>query len=147
MLVSLYLVSMVFVDPALDIKLTPFEWNSRVWTGALAIGVFGLSIVQILVNWKGLSDAHSRSCKIYAEAKSNCIEILNGTTAVSKEDFNRVRARYDLASDMGLKIPDSRFLKLKQKHLKKVLISKLLDEKPALSFAMIYIKLWLKDNC
>jgi hypothetical protein len=100
----------------------------------------------LLVNWKGCADAHDRSLKIYAEAKSNCIEVLNGTTAVSKEDYNRVRARYDMASDVGIRIPDSRFLKLKKKHLKKVLISRLLDEKPALSFTLLQIKIWLKDN-
>lgn len=146
MLVSLYLVSMLFVDPALNIRLTPFDWDPRVWTGGLATGVFGLSVIQLLVNWKGRSDAHDRSFKIYSEAKSNCIEVLNGTTLVSKDDYNRVRARYDLASDIGIKIPDSRFLRLKQQHLKKVEISRLLDDKPALSFPLVHLKIWFRDN-
>jgi len=146
MLVSLYLVSMVFVDPVLNNKLTPRDWSPVIWTGVLAVVTFGLSVVQLIVNWKGRADAHGRSLGIYSEAKSNCIEVLNGTTAVSREEFNRVRARYDMAGDVGIRIPDRRFLKLKQKHLVKVEISKLLDERPALSFFKVRMGMWWRDN-
>jgi hypothetical protein len=146
MLVSLYLVSMVFVDPALDITLTPLDWDSRIWTGSLATGVFALSVVQLLVNWKGRSDAHERSFGIYSEAKSNCIELLNGKAAITREDYNRVRARYDFAADIGCRIPDGRFLKLKKKHLIKIEISRILDEKPGIAFIWVRAKLWWRDN-
>lgn len=146
MLLSLYLVSMVFVDPVLENMLTLFDLSPTIWTGVLALLTFGLSVVQLIVQWKGRADAHSRSLGIYFQAKSNCIEVLNQAEAISREEYNRVRARYDMASDVGVRIPDGRFLRLKQKHLLKVEISKLLDERPALSFAKVRVGMWWRDN-
>lgn len=146
MLGSLYLVSMAFVDPIINNALTPFGLKPVIWTGMVAIFIFGFSILQLIVDWKGRADAHERSFRMYAEAKSNCIEWLNGTSAIPKEVYNRVSARYDMASDIGIHIPDSRFLKLKQKHLLKIEVSKLLDTYPSLCFWIARIKLCWRDN-
>lgn len=146
MLGSLYLVSMAFVDPVINNALTPLGLNPVIWIGMVAITVFGFSIIQLIVDWKGRADAHGRSLSMYAEAKSNCIEALNGTAQVSKEIYNGISTRYNMASDIGIHIPDSRFLKLKQKHLVKIEISKQLDSNPSLCFPLARMKLWWRDN-
>lgn len=99
-----------------------------------------------MVDWKGRADAHGRSLSMYAEAKSNCIEVLNGTAPISKEIYNGISTRYNMASDIGIHIPDSRFLTLKQKHLVKIELSKQLDNNPSLCLPLARIKLWWRDN-
>lgn len=146
MLTSLYLVSMAFVDPMIAPYLTPPALTPALWTGLLAILVFAFSVVQLIVNWKGKADAHERSFRLYAEAKSNCTELLETNGPISREAFNRVRARYDMASDIGIHISDHRFLTLKQKHLKKVCISKDLDNAPFMSIRLVLFKLWFRDT-
>lgn len=146
MLGSLYLVSMVFIDPVINNTLTPLGLKPVIWTGTIAIFVFAFSIIQLMVDWKGLADAHGRSLSMYAEAKSNCIEVLNGTAPISKEIYNGISTRYNMASDIGIHIPDSRFLTLKQKHLVKIELSKQLDNNPSLCLPLARIKLWWRDN-
>ncbi|MCP5299076.1 MAG: hypothetical protein H6954_05165 [Chromatiaceae bacterium] len=146
MLASLYLVSMAFVDPGIESFLVPLNFNAKFWTGAVAVIIFGLSIVQLLVNWKGRADAHDRSFRMYADAKSSCAEHLYGSGPISKEDYNRVRARYDMASEIGFHIPDNRFARLKQKHVQKVCISRDLDARPFMSISWSIVKFWWRDN-
>lgn len=147
MLISLYLVSMALIDPVFGDFLTPYGWDGKLWTGLVATSIFGLSIVQLLVKWKGRADAHDRSFRMYAETKSSCAEYLNSTSPISREDYNRVRAHYDMASEIGCHIPDERFLLLKQKHLQKVSLSKALDVRPFMSIRWAMAKRWWGDNC
>ncbi|NOU14190.1 MAG: hypothetical protein HOO92_09560 [Methylococcaceae bacterium] len=146
MVISVYIVAMAFVDPALVPILIPDQWNLVLWIGMLSIGTFIISMLQIMVNWKARADAHHRSFGMYAEAKSKCIELLNANGAISREAYNSVHTRYDMATDIGIHIEDARFLKLKQKHLLKVEISKILDQRPAACVWWLRVILWWRDT-
>ena len=146
MVISVYIVAMAFVDPSLTPMLIPNHFNLVLWIGALSIATFILSMLQFIVNWKALEDGHNRSFRMYVEAKSKCIELLNGSGTVSREAYNSVRTRYDMASDIGIPIKDARFLKLKQKHLLKVEISKILDQRPAAWVWWLRVSLWWRDT-
>jgi hypothetical protein len=146
MVISVYIVAMAFVDPSLTSVLVPNHWNLVLWIGTLSIATFILSMLQFIVSWKALADAHDRSFGMYAETKSKSIELLNGNGAISREAYNSIRTRYDMASDIGIPIKDARFLKLKQKHLLKVEISKILDQRPAAWVCWIRVSLWWRDT-
>jgi hypothetical protein len=66
---STWLVALAFVEPRLNVSLTPFGLDSQIWVGLLAVGTFFLTIIQIKTDWKGQSDAHKRTLDIYAEVK------------------------------------------------------------------------------
>jgi hypothetical protein len=83
---------------------------------------------------------------MYADAKSSCAEHLYGSGPISKEDYNKVRARYDMASEIGFHIPDNRFSRLKQKHVQKGCISRDLDTRPFMSIRWSIVKFWWRDN-
>ena len=146
MLTSLYLLSMAFIDPALENSLRPANVDTKLWTGVIAFAVFGFSVVQLLVDWKGRADAHNRSFRMYAATKSGCAELLNTAGPISQEDYNRVRAPYDMASEVGFHIPDDRFLRLKQLHKKKVYISRELDNRPFMSLWIERCKLLYRQS-
>jgi len=146
MVISVYIVAMAFVDPSLVPKLIPCEWNMVIWIGVLSIATFILSIFQFIVNWKGRADAHDRSFGMYAEAKSKCIENLNGNKPISREEYNNIKTRYDMASTIGIHIEDSRFLRLKQRHLIKTEVSKILDYRPGAWLWYLRACLWWRDT-
>jgi hypothetical protein len=143
---STWLVALAFVEPRLNIKLTPFGWDSQIWIGALGTGVFFLTLVQMKTDWKGRSDAHRRTLDAYAEVKREAGYLLS-TGGYGDDAFRRVSARYDMASSVGVPIPEAEFLAQKQRHLVKVALSKELDRRPAASLAWLRAQSWWRDNC
>jgi len=67
--------------------------------------------VQLRVDWKGRSDAHKRSLDVYSEVKREAGYLLAGGTPLAENAFRRVLARYDLASSVGVAIPEREFLR------------------------------------
>jgi hypothetical protein len=143
---STWLIALVFVEPGLNLSLTPFGWNPQIWLGCLSVAVFFLSILQIKVDWKGTADAHKRSLNIYAAVKRECNLLLMTQEELSTSDCRGVFARYELASEIGIEIPEADFLKEKRRHLQKVQLSKHLDSHPGTSFVIYKLKRFWQDN-
>jgi hypothetical protein len=143
---STWLTAVVFVEPRIGVTLTPWHFDPQIWVGLLGVATFFLSILQLLVDWKGRSDAHRRSLDMYAEVKRECGYLLASEQVLTHEKCQRVLARYDMASDVGTAVPERQFLVLKKKHLQKVAISRLLDRQPSASLLLIRMKMWWRDN-
>jgi hypothetical protein len=143
---SLWLTAIVFIEPHLNVKLTPFSMDPQLWVGLLGAFTFFLSIVQLRVNWKGRSDAHKRAYDLYAEVKRECGYLLASEDQVTEDKSRRVLARYDMATDVGIPLPEKEFLRQKKRHLQKVAISKHLDNRPGTSVMLLRLKMWWKDN-
>ena len=143
--VSTWLVALAFVEPKLNVKLTPFGWDSQIWVGALGTGVFFLTLIQIKTDWKGRSDAHKRALDVYAEVKREAGYLLSADE-YNRDACQRVFSRYDMAASVGVPIPESEFLRQKQRHLVKVALSKLLDDRPATSLMWLRVRLWWRDT-
>ncbi len=139
--VSTWLVALAFVEPKLNVTLTPFGWDSQVWVGALGTGVFFLTLVQIKTDWKGRSDAHKRALDVYAEVKREAGYLLSAGE-YDRDAYQRVFSRYDMAASVGVPIPETEFLKQKQRHLVKVALSKALDGRPGASLMWLRARLW-----
>lgn len=143
---STWIVGLVFVDPKIGVRLTPLGMDSQIWIGLLSITTFLLSILQLRVDWKGRSDAHKRSFDIYAQVKRECGYLLAGETPIDRGSCGRVLARYDLATEVGVSITESEFLRQKAHHLRKVEISKRLDQTPSMSIFLFRVRMWWRDN-
>lgn len=143
--VSTWLVALAFVEPRLNVALTPFGWDSQIWVGALGTGVFFLTLVQIKTDWKGRSDAHKRTLDLYAEVKREAGYLLSA----GEYDYaacQRVFSRYDMAASVGVPISEADFLRQKQRHLVKIALSKALDRRPAASLLLLRMQLWWRDT-
>ena len=143
--VSTWLVALTFVEPRLNVTLTPFGWDAQIWIGTLGTGVFFLTLVQMKTDWKGRSDAHKRTLDVYAEVKREANYLLLAGE-YDHDACKRVFSRYDMAASVGVQIPESEFLVQKQRHLVKVALSKTLDSRPAASLAWLRARLWWRDN-
>jgi len=146
MALSTWLTAVVFIEPRINVKLTPFGIDPRLWVGFLGIFTFFLSIVQLRVDWKGRSDAHKRSFDLYTEVKRECGYLLASQEALTAESCQRVLSRYDLATEVGTPLPESEFLAQKRNHLQKIEVSKFLDKHPSASILLLRLKFWWRDN-
>ena len=143
---STWLVSVIFVEPRIGLKLTPSGLDPQVWVGLLGILTFFLTIVQVKVDWKRRSDAHRRSFDMYSQVKRECMYLLASGKELTTDSCQRALARYDLAVDVGAALPEKQFLTQKRNHLKKVAISKYLDTHPGASILLLKLRMWLRDN-
>jgi hypothetical protein len=143
---STWLAALVFVEPRINIHLTPWGFEPQIWIGFLSTATFFLTILQIRTDWRGKADAHSRSLAMYAEVKRECGYLLASGTATTRAECQRLLARYDMATDVGIKVPETAFLKYKKRHLTKVAISKHLDAHPGTSTLLFRWRLWKRDN-
>jgi len=142
---STCVVALAFVAPNIAERLTPFHWDSTLWLGILSVLTFFATLVQLKTDWKSKSDAHRRTLDLYAEVKREAVYLL----AADREDehsYTRVLARYDMASAVGIEVPEKDFLALKRQHKLKVTLSKHLDEYPSTSLRLFRVKLWFRDN-
>jgi len=144
---STWLVALAFVDPLLNISLTPAGLEPRLWGGLVAVVTFFLSVLQLNVDWKMRSDAHKRSLDIYAEVKREAGYLLASSGELDEPACRRVLERYDMASSVGVEIPESEFLHQKQRHKIKVRLSKYLDRYPSAWIPLTRIRFWFRDNC
>lgn len=142
---STWLVAIAFVEPKLNVALTPFGWDSQIWVGALGTGVFFLTLIQIKTDWKGRSDAHKRTLDVYIEVKREAAYLLSAGE-YERDACQRVFSRYDMATSVGVPIPESEFLRQKQRHLVKIALSKALDGRPATSLIWLRLRLWWRDT-
>lgn len=142
---SSWLVALAFVEPQINVRLTPFGWNSQIWVGALSVATFFLTLVQFKTNWKGRADAHARTLDIYAEVKREAGYLL-AAGDIDETSCRRVLSRYDLASAVGVAIPEREFLPQKRRHKIKVALSKHLDAHPSASLLLTRLRFWFRDN-
>jgi hypothetical protein len=138
---STWLVALAFVEPRIGVSLTPFGMDSQIWGGLLATCTFFLTIAQLKTDWKGRSDAHRRTLDLYAEVKREAGYLL-ASGALDDAAVRRVLARYDVASAVGIAVPERDFLPQKKRHLVKIELSKRLDTMPGSSLIFARLRLW-----
>jgi hypothetical protein len=142
---SSWLVALTFVQPRINLALTPFGLDPQLWIGLLAIFTFFLSVAEIKVDWKGRSDAHKRSVTIYAEVHRRAGYLL-AETILTERDCSQLLTRFDLAALVGTEIPERAFLRQKRRHRTKISVSRYLDTHPSASIHLTRIKFWFRDN-
>lgn len=146
LILSALVTALAFVDPKLLHHVAPESIDPALMVGFFGLVVFCLTLIQTKTDWRGRGEAHKRSFSMYAEVKREAGYLLASSNDIPAREFQRLAARYDMASDVGCGVPESEFLHLKQKHLTKVEISKLLDQKPAVSIPLTRLKLLIRDN-
>ena len=143
LLLSAWVVSMVFVQPRVALELSPKQIPSDIWIGLLSLLAFALSLVQLLVNWKGRAALYRQG----AVSLSAFVKELRPRVAtISEQEADAALARYSALTDGLESIPESQFLVLKKRHLLKVEFSRLLDKHPGANLTLWRISVACRDN-
>ena len=130
LLFSTILVSMVFVDPEILslVKLSTHE--TSLILGISVIITFFISLVILRVNWKEKSARHGHARDILSRLKFECREILNSNKKDNQQVVKEFFKTYSISITDLIKIPESKFNKLKAAHKRKIEFSKFLDQHP-----------------
>lgn len=143
---SIILVALVFMDPVLLGWLPLSATASRVLLGVFALITFFISLVIYRVDWKSRSELHKHAAETYSNIKLECQEILVTFETVSDIDIQRLLIRYRYLGQICVAIPDSGFLRLKNKHKTKVAISKYLDDNPGTCLWLLKMRIWFANT-
>ena len=138
---SIILVALVFVDPLLLGWLSLSATASRILLGVFALVTFFISLVIFRVDWKSRSELHKYAAEMYSNIKLESQEILATFESASDVDIQRLLIRYKYLGQICVAIPDSSFLRLKNKHKTKVAISKYLDDNPGASLWVLRLRI------
>lgn len=138
---SIILVALVFVDPLLLGWLPLSATASRILLGVFALVIFFISLVIFRVDWKSRSELHKYAAEMYSNIKLESQEILATFESASDVDIQRLLIRYKYLGQICVAIPDSSFLRLKNKHKTKVAISKYLDDNPGASLWVLRLRI------
>lgn len=145
MAAATYLVGLALVEPALGVTLS-FGFERTKLNAILTLITLFLTIVQFKNEWKARAQAHQKSAEGYANIKTECRALRAEGNPVTALDYQRIRHQYEAVTAIGTEIPDNKFLGGKAYHLRKVFVSRYLDEHPGAWVPLVKIKLFLRDN-
>jgi hypothetical protein len=144
--ISTVLLALTFLDPAILRYLEIQETSARIAVGVCSVSVFVLSIVSLIVDWKGRARQHREAFNTLIPLKSEWRDFISSFDqydARLKAEFSRKSA---LIVGNLVPIPDSQFNSLKARHQRKVVLSKLVSAYPGASIALLRVRLWLRRN-
>ena len=144
---SAFLTACIFVDSKYVTRFNINNEGFQFYIGLISLLIFILSIVTLIINWKGLAENHDKASLQLSKLLSECRQLLN-----MKNDQDRVallnsyHIKYAEIQESIVKIPEKKFNALKSKHLKKVELSKLLDCNPTKPLLLLRIMLLLNNK-
>ncbi len=144
--VSILLVALAFVDPKI---LTFFNFQietARILIGLCSILVFFLSIVSLIVDWKGNAVQFREAFNTLIPLKSEWREILTKFDDLDERDILEFVRKSALILSTLIPIPDDKFNKLKATHYRKVELSKMISVLPGSNIIMLRFKIWWHTN-
>jgi len=143
---SIILAALVFVDPVL-LGWAPLSATaSRLLLGTFALISFFLSLVIFRVDWKSKADLHKCAAESYSNMKLDCQAMFAIFDDTGDSEIQKLIVRYNDLGRICIAIPEGSFLRLKQKHMLKVALSKYLDENPGASLFLLKIKMRWSGN-
>ncbi len=144
--VSTILVALTFLDPQILVHINTRPESARILIGLCSILVFLLSIIALIVDWKGKARQHLEAFKTLNPLKSEWRDLL----ASYNEYDDRYKAEFSRKSALILgnlvPIPDSQFNRLKARHYRKVMLSKMISANSGSSIIVLRLRLWYRRN-
>lgn len=105
-----------------------------------------VSLAEWRVNWKGRADRHGEAFREFSLIKGELTRLIANGVISLDDDVRRISERYDYIGNKVEPIPSHQFLALKQEHVRKVYLSRLLDKWPFLSSRILLITLRLRHT-
>jgi hypothetical protein len=112
-----------------DLQILGISLQTKVWLAILAGLIFFLSIVELVVDWRGRAWGHRHAIARLGALKAQFrrAEVDDGVVDGKGVDLD---AAYDEAMAGIVEIPNAAFNRLKAQHRRKVAVSQLLEDYP-----------------
>lgn len=127
-LVGLAFISEEFVEKSIGLSPFALKWIVGITSILTFLGVL------LLTEWgfQGKAVEHREAVRFYFRIANKIREWLDNAVEITPKMLEDIRAEYSQTQSIP-KIPDTRFLELKQWHLRKVAMSKEMEKSPFLS--------------
>lgn len=140
---AIVIAALTFVDPNIVARISWSADSARIAIGVIAIVTVFASVVTWRVNWKGRADAHDRAAYAYSKIMFRIRDINSDTDL---REIERVLMQYEEIGMSTISVPDSKFLSLKSRYLKKVQLSRMLDRTPGAFLPLVSLRLKLRHT-
>lgn len=112
-----------------SVEIFSIDLELKVWLALLSGVIFFLSIVELVLDWRGRAWSHQDAARRLGILKGEFrrAKVTGATVETEGADLD---AEYDQTTAAIVEIPNSVFNRLKAKHRRKIEISKLIDESP-----------------
>lgn len=142
---SACLVSLAFADAEVVVGLIPWSIQPIQFMGILGVSVFCLTLLQLTFRWGPRADAHGLALENYAAITKAARLLLRDPDSIEQARVDRLQEQYEFVNSNSVEIPEKQFPALKQAHLVKVEISKMLDERPGLNLFLTRLAIYWRD--
>ena len=141
---STVLVALTFADAGVLAFFGMTTEAGRIILGVCSILVFFLSIVSLIVNWKGMASQHKEAFDTLVRQKAEWRDLLTNYDAYDVQQRAEFSRRSALVIGNLIPIPDSQFNRLKASHHKKVVLSKAISAHPGASYRALRWRLLVR---
>jgi hypothetical protein len=143
---SIVLVALTFVDADVLNYFSISTEAVRITVGVCSIVIFLLSTISLVVNWKGKATEHRKAFSALIPLKSEWREVLAADEHYDDRASLEFSRKSALIMGTLIPIPDAQFNRLKARHQRKVLLSKLISAHPGSSVILLRICLSYRTN-
>lgn len=143
---SIILLSTVFLDPSILLFLKIDEIIARIAIGTSTIIIFFMSLLSLIVDWKGLSVKHKEAFNALVKIKSEWRSLSNNYSEIDDHLIRDLSEKSSLIVSQLTPIPDKYFNKLKHCHYKKIEVSKFINKHPGSNYLVLTLMLTLRSS-
>lgn len=108
--------------------------------------IFVVSVIEWRISWKSKAAAHFRAAEDYSSIKGQITGLLSRGFGDGDVDAAQIEDRYDRLGLKCVPIPNAKFVKLKRMHLRKVALSRLLDDQPFACSMLVRLRIAMKHT-
>lgn len=144
--VSIVLISITFLDPAVLSYFFIKSETARITIGLSSILIFFMSILSLIVDWKGKAVQHRDGFYTLVKLKTEWGDILANFEKIDKRDLREFTNKSSMIVSQLTPIPDSCFNTLKLRHYKKIELSKMISQHPGSTVFLLRLKVLWRSN-
>lgn len=141
---STVLVALTFADTGVLAFLRMSAGTGRIVLGVCSILVFFLSILSLIVDWKGQASQHKEAFDTLVRQKAEWRDMLTNYDTYDPQERAEFSKRSSLVIGNLIPIPDAKFNHLKARHHRKILLSKTISANPGVSYRALRCRLFCR---
>jgi hypothetical protein len=121
--------------------------NIRIWLGFVSVAILALSIVEFKVDWQGRARLHEDAARRLADLKAEFRAVKARVDSDNQdEQVGSLSREYWRVMDQLSPIPEKHFIHLKARHLRKVRLSRELDDHPGVPLILLRFEVCWRDT-
>lgn len=142
MALSILATGFAFVPEIEHLHIGPITARLGVWLGILTSLIFFLALLDLTLDWRRCSWAHDDAARRLGVLKGEFRAATVSEGAVDSGSLD-LRTRYEEVMAAVRPIPERQFLRLKAKHARKIVVSKLIDSHPGAPLVYLHcLAMW-----